>query len=65
MDCILNGAQQVIPLGFAECWLGLVLNGVCLVNGKLDQRHLTGWQFIGILLGGSPGCHPQALHTLQ
>lgn len=64
MNGVLEGSEKVVPLGIRECWFGLVLNDVSLMNGELDQGHLTGWQFISILLGSSPGCHPLMRCTL-
>ena len=68
VDGLTDDGEQVPPLLFGEGWLGLVMNGVLhgVMNGGFDQRHLTGWQFMDILLGSSSDCQSMnALHTLQ
>lgn len=58
VDGLIDDGEQMPPLLFSECRLGLIMNGVLhsVMNGGFDQRHLTGWQFMDILPGSSSDC---------
>ena len=55
VDRLGEHGKKVIPLLFCQCWLGLILVS-SIMNGRFDQRHLTGWQFMDILAGSSSPC---------